>query len=264
MTDALAVAVNLMWLAPGRVGGSEQYLVRQLAGLPTDSGFDVTLYCQPAFVDAHPQLAERFTVESAPLRRDRRGMRIVAEHTWLTRRTRSAAVVHHGGGTAHLADRLNLTVYASASTAKIVSSGDEAAVSLPPAKAAGAYPMDYAYRPCPVNRILSVGEVVEIGPLKIEPIATPGHSHDHHCYLVTAPQKRYLVGGDTIFFGGRVVWQNTYDCSVPETLDSIQRLAGLEFEALLPGHLNFSLRNGKRHVETACRIIDRLGCPPSI
>jgi glyoxylase-like metal-dependent hydrolase (beta-lactamase superfamily II) len=170
----------------------------------------------------------------------------------------------HGGGTAHLADRLNLTVYASASTAKIVSSGDEAAVSLPPAKAAGSYPMDYVYRPCPVNRILSAGEVVEIGPLKIELIATPGHSHDHHCYLVTTPHKRYLVGGDAIFFGGKIVLQNTYDCSVPESIASIQRLATISFEALLAGHFNFSLNRGQRHIEAACEVINKLGCPVSI
>ncbi|HXV43319.1 MAG TPA: MBL fold metallo-hydrolase, partial [Anaerolineae bacterium] len=170
----------------------------------------------------------------------------------------------HGGGTAHLADRLNLTVYASASTAKIVSSGDEAAVSLPPAKAAGSYPMDFVYRPCPVNRILSAGEVVGIGPLKIELIATPGHSHDHHCYLVTTPHKRYLVGGDAIFFGGKIVLQNTYDCSVPESIASIQRLATISFEALLAGHFNFSLNRGQRHILAACEVIDKMGCPVSI
>lgn len=170
----------------------------------------------------------------------------------------------HGGGTAHLTERLNLTVYASASTAKIVSSGDEAAVSLSPAKAGGMYPKDYVYRPCPVDRVLGAGEVVEIGPLKIEIIATPGHSHDHHCYLVTTPHKRYLVGGDAIFFGGKVVLQNTYDCSVPDTIASIQRLSTLSFDALLAGHLNFSLNRGQRHIEAACAVINQLGCPPSI
>jgi alpha-1,3-rhamnosyl/mannosyltransferase len=99
MTDALDIAVNLLWLAPGRVGGSEQYLTRQLAGLPDDSQLAVTVFCQPAFVDAHPALAARFTVALAPLGRDWRWTRIVAEHTWLTARTRSADVTHHGGGT---------------------------------------------------------------------------------------------------------------------------------------------------------------------
>jgi alpha-1,3-rhamnosyl/mannosyltransferase len=45
-------------------------------------------------------LAEELRVVPAPLRRDWRPLRIAAEHTWLARRTRSADVVHHGGGTA--------------------------------------------------------------------------------------------------------------------------------------------------------------------
>lgn len=104
MSDApLAVAVNLLWLAPGRVGGSEEYLVRQLAGL-ADAGhgdrFDLTLYVQPAFLEAHPELAQRHPTVSAPIGRDWRPFRVAAEHTWLRRQTRTAGVVHHGGGTA--------------------------------------------------------------------------------------------------------------------------------------------------------------------
>lgn len=172
----------------------------------------------------------------------------------------------HGGGSAHLRDRLDLTISASAATAKIVTAGDEAAVSLSVAKAGGMYPQDYIYRPCPVDRILADGEAVEIGQLKIELLFTPGHSHDHHCYLVTdmSLPKRYLVGGDAIFFGGKIVLQNTYDCSVPQQIASIQRLAAYDFEALLAGHLNFSLKDGKRHIEAACAVINQLGCPASI
>jgi glyoxylase-like metal-dependent hydrolase (beta-lactamase superfamily II) len=170
----------------------------------------------------------------------------------------------HGGGAAPLRGLLALTIYASASTAQLVSVADEQALSLPAARASGLYPKDYVYRPCPVDHILRPGEIVTIGALRVEQIPTPGHSHDHTSYLVTHNNKRYLVSGDAIFFGGKVVWQNTYDCSVPETNASILRLAHYEFAALLPGHLNFSLRNGKRHVLTASALIDRLGCPPSI
>jgi hydroxyacylglutathione hydrolase len=176
----------------------------------------------------------------------------------------SHAHTDHGGGTAHLRDRIDLTVYASQRTAEIVTAGDAEAVSLPVAQAAGFYPRDYVYRASPVDRTLEAGKVVEIGPYKIELIFTPGHSHDHHCYLVTGDKKRYLVGADAIFYGGRVIWQNTYDCNVPDTLASIKLLASYSFEALLPGHLNFSLNNGKRHIETACDIISKLGCPTSI
>jgi hydroxyacylglutathione hydrolase len=170
----------------------------------------------------------------------------------------------HGGGAAHLRERIGLSVYAGPATARIVSSGDEEAVSLPPAKAGGMYPAHYLYRPCPVEQVVEAGDVVEIGSLKIETITTPGHSHDHQCYLVTTPDKRYLIGGDAIFFGGKIILQNTYDCHVPDMLASIQRLANYSFEALLAAHLNFSLNRGRRHVDAACAVIEGLGCPPSI
>jgi len=113
VTAVVDVAVNLTWIAPGRVGGSEEYLVRQLSGLPDQSQVEVTVFCQPAFVDAHPELVDRFPVVPVPLRRDRRSTRILAEHTWLAGRTRTADVVHHGGGTAPLIGRrpIVLTVH---------------------------------------------------------------------------------------------------------------------------------------------------------
>ena len=72
MTQPISVAVNLTWLAPGRVGGSEEYLVRQLSALPANGSIVPTIYCQRAFVDAYPDLVERWTVVPMPLRRDHR------------------------------------------------------------------------------------------------------------------------------------------------------------------------------------------------
>lgn len=95
-------AVNLLWCSPGRVGGSEQYLARQLIGLPDDVLDDLgrpTLYCLTSFADAHPELASRFELVSAPIGGDRRPIRVATEHTWLARRTRRHSLVHHGGGT---------------------------------------------------------------------------------------------------------------------------------------------------------------------
>jgi glycosyltransferase involved in cell wall biosynthesis len=113
MSDTIRVAVNLTWVAPGRVGGSEEYLVRQLSGLADGNGIEPTIYCQPAFATAHPGLGSRFPVVTVPLQRDRRSTRILAEHSWLAARTRSADVVHHGGGTAPLIGRrpILLTVH---------------------------------------------------------------------------------------------------------------------------------------------------------
>ena len=101
MTAPVRVGVNLTWMVPGRVGGSEAYLVRQLLGLARlDDRFDVTIFCQQAFADAHPRFEQRFDTVSMPLARDWRGGRIAAEHSWLAARTRGFDIVHHGGGTA--------------------------------------------------------------------------------------------------------------------------------------------------------------------
>lgn len=101
--SGVRVAVNLLWCVPGQVGGSEQYLVRQLIGLASQPpAFVPTLYCLPELVDAHPELAELYRMVSAGITGDQRPRRVLAEHTWLRRQTRGADLVHHGGGTAPL------------------------------------------------------------------------------------------------------------------------------------------------------------------
>ena len=94
------IAVNLLWCQPGRVGGSEQYLARQLAGLAlTDTTrFDLDIYAPHGYAAAHPELS-RWRIEETASNGANRVARIVRESTWLARRTRGAAVTHHGGGT---------------------------------------------------------------------------------------------------------------------------------------------------------------------
>ncbi|MBU6242071.1 MAG: glycosyltransferase family 4 protein [Acidobacteria bacterium] len=94
------IAVNLLWCQPGRVGGSEQYLARQLAGLASTGPltFDVAVYAPRGYATAHPELAT-FAVNESRSVGANRAARIVRESTWLERRTRGVAVTHHGGGT---------------------------------------------------------------------------------------------------------------------------------------------------------------------
>lgn len=93
------VAVNLLWSVPG-VGGSEEYLVRQLLGLASvDHSFVVEVFAPRGFAARRPEIAERFVVREAPSAATRRAVRISLEHTWLAARTRTHDIVHHGGGT---------------------------------------------------------------------------------------------------------------------------------------------------------------------
>lgn len=95
------VGVNLLWLVPGVVGGSEEYLVRLLLGLrdldPDD--LEVEVFALRSLLDAHPALADAFPVTTVDLRGRVKALRIAAESTWLPLVSRRGLdVVHHAGG----------------------------------------------------------------------------------------------------------------------------------------------------------------------
>lgn len=99
----MRVGVNLLWLVPGEVGGSETWmtgLLRHLADHPPRP-IDVVLFATPALLAAHPWL-DAFDVERAPAAvGPSRPLRVVAESTWLAAaaRRRRVDVLHHPGGT---------------------------------------------------------------------------------------------------------------------------------------------------------------------
>jgi len=99
----LHVGVNLLWLVPGVVGGSEEYTTRLVTALtdhhPDD--VDVTLFVLRPFVDAYPDLATTVSTVVCPLGGRSKALRIVAEASWLAvqARRRRVDVLHHAGGT---------------------------------------------------------------------------------------------------------------------------------------------------------------------
>lgn len=95
------VGINLLWMVPGVVGGSETYLARLLSGLAERaSRFDYTLFVLPQFKEAHPALAQTFKVAYAPVRGRMKSFRVAGESTWLLAqcRIRKIDLVHHAGG----------------------------------------------------------------------------------------------------------------------------------------------------------------------
>jgi hydroxyacylglutathione hydrolase len=170
----------------------------------------------------------------------------------------------HVGGAARFQDRFGLQVWAPAEAAPVLRTGDEKAVSLDVAKAAGFYAMDYRFEPVEVERELNHGERFRIGNVEFEAIATPGHCDGHFAYLMHGRDRRYLFAGDAVFSGGRVVWQNTHDCSVQKTIESIRLLATYEFDALLPGHAQVVLEGGMHHVQLAADQAAKLAVPKNL
>ena len=102
MTSQPSVLVNMLWCVPGGVGGSEEYLVRQLLGLgeQAEPRWRPVVAAARGLAAAHPELRGVADVVEPEFESHGRVRRIVGEATWLRRHTGDVALVHHGGGTA--------------------------------------------------------------------------------------------------------------------------------------------------------------------
>jgi glyoxylase-like metal-dependent hydrolase (beta-lactamase superfamily II) len=184
------------------------------------------------------------------------------------RRVRKLILTHyhcdHVGAAREACERLDVEVTASHITAPAIRTGDEKAVALDVARAAGFYPADYRLPPCPVHRELHEGDQVQVGRLALDVWETPGHCDGHLSFLVRGGDRPYLLGADLVFWGGRILLQNIHDCRIDAYAASVAKVAALDFDALLPGHLQIVLRNGKQHVDQAAAAFRQLGVPPNL
>ncbi|MGI9579270.1 MAG: glycosyltransferase family 4 protein [Microthrixaceae bacterium] len=97
----MRVLVNLTWLVPGTVGGSEESTTDALrALLEHEPEAELTLAVLSGFAAAHGDLADACRCEVLDSTGSNKVARVAAEQTWLARRTRALApdVVHHAGG----------------------------------------------------------------------------------------------------------------------------------------------------------------------
>ncbi len=100
------VGVNLLWLAPGEVGGSEDYCIGLLRALAQRrdayDDLEVIVYLNREIDATYPDLGRSFIPRRSSISGRSRPARIWAEHTWLRSTTRHDGVqlVHHMGGTA--------------------------------------------------------------------------------------------------------------------------------------------------------------------
>src|SRR5215212_5471494 len=84
------VGVNLLWLVPGVVGGSEEYTVRCLAGLAErmSPDIEVRLFALDRFAEVHREVAELFETVLLSLDGHRKSIRVAAESSWLANQAR--------------------------------------------------------------------------------------------------------------------------------------------------------------------------------
>lgn len=96
----VTVGVNLLWLVPGVVGGSEEYTLRLLRAVDQLACDDlwVRLYGPAALFEAYPELTRQFETRVAPVSGGSKGARIAVENSWLAAVSRLDDLVHHAGG----------------------------------------------------------------------------------------------------------------------------------------------------------------------
>src|SRR5215212_8189738 len=105
----------------------------------------------------------------------------------------------HAGGAARFRECLGVEVVAPADAARALRTGDEQAVALDVAKAAGFYAADYRFQPVEVAHEAREGDRIPVGSLELEVFETPGHCDGHVSLLLQGRDRRYLFAGDAVF-----------------------------------------------------------------
>ncbi|MFN8050834.1 MAG: glycosyltransferase family 1 protein [Acidimicrobiales bacterium] len=100
---ARRVGVNLAWLVPGVVGGSEEATTVAVAAagdVVAAAGIEIVLFGLPALRDAHPGLVGRFEFHEVAVDGANKVRRVLAENTALARTAAAAGLdlMHHAGG----------------------------------------------------------------------------------------------------------------------------------------------------------------------
>ncbi len=112
------VGVNLLWLVPGRVGGSEEATVATLLAGARELdrfGIDLVMLCSPQVSSAYPLLGEHFEIVHVNEDGSNKFRRVANENILLGRLCRQHRIdlIHHGGGVVPLGVRTpcSLTIH---------------------------------------------------------------------------------------------------------------------------------------------------------
>ena len=117
----------------------------------------------------------------------------------------------------------------------------------------GRYPPGFEMQPCPPNHTFGDGDRILVGDIEFQAILVQGHTKDSTCFFFLDNDKRGLLTGDVVFYGGRLGIQNLAGFSFDDYRRDIQKLGDMQIDMLLPGHGVFILRRGQKHIDRAMR-----------
>ena len=158
----------------------------------------------------------------------------------------------HAGGCRGLAEATGAQVITSGPEARLMAEGSDDELGLILAKHSGCYPSEYVYPHCAPHKVVADGERLRIGEVEVTCLVLPGHSVASVCYLFDSlAGERVLFSGDTVLFRGLIGMLNCPGSDINAYRESIFRLAEVQFDALMPGHLVFVCEGGMEHVRMA-------------
>jgi glyoxylase-like metal-dependent hydrolase (beta-lactamase superfamily II) len=157
----------------------------------------------------------------------------------------------HCGGAAAVRESTGCSVIASESSRQILETADEDGCGLRVARDQGMYPPEIRLRECPVDKAVRDNDRFTAAGLEFTAIHVRGHSRDAFCYLTKIGGSISLFSGDVVFYGGILGVINAEGSSMEGYRTDLHKLAGLNVQALFPGHGLFTLRSGQRHLDCA-------------
>jgi metallo-beta-lactamase class B len=142
---------------------------------------------------------------------------------------------------------MGAAIVASEDTAAAMATGDDRCIG---------YAMGRAFEPCPTDRVIRDGEVLDLGGIAIRGIAAPGHAEGLMIFEVMLGNERLWFCGDLVEVGPvctdlQLGWTGGPDYDRPTYLETLRRLAHMECDTLLPGHGPPGIGLGKRLIQMA-------------
>jgi len=169
----------------------------------------------------------------------------------------------HSGGCKKIKDMTPARVYIHQDGAELVEEGKEEEMGLVVAKKSGLYSPGYTFNPFKVDCRIEDDQIISVGRLNLKAIHTPGHSKDSTCFYMDDGSCKILFSGDVVLFKGEIGLLNLPGSSLKDYRKNFSKVASLSFDALLPGHGVFVLKEGKQHVEKASLALRKLSPPPN-
>lgn len=152
---------------------------------------------------------------------------------------------HIGGNKYFINKSQNAKILVHEIDAKFMINGDAKAIE--PTGLLG-----YSIKPFRVDKVLRDGDKLNFGSYKLVVIHSPGHSPGSICLY--DEEYKILISGDTVFLEGVGRYDFHYS-NYKDLVSSIEKLAELDVEVLLPGHGPFTVKDGYTYIKRNLRWI---------